>query len=156
LETKTWLRCEGSNATLPNISRAIDGLKPEPRYGHSQNTLDNDRIIIVGGCVGPNKQFDDAWILHWPSNPSLNAYWEKLTVRNEINSPLQFACVPFIRCVNKIISFGKARTLRRSQQNATTDEEQAMTIYGTNKRIQKRVCSCSNGTLGKDLKCWLD
>jgi F-box protein 42 len=38
-------------------ARDIDGLKPECRYGHSQMTLNDERILIVGGCGGPNRKF---------------------------------------------------------------------------------------------------
>jgi F-box protein 42 len=60
--------------------------KPDPRYGHSQLTLDNERILIMGGCGGPNKQYDDIWILHWPlidstkekDEQQLKPRWEKV------------------------------------------------------------------------------
>ena len=32
----------------------IVGNKPLPRYGHSQVTLDNGHMLVIGGCGGPN------------------------------------------------------------------------------------------------------
>jgi len=62
LDTFEWEAC-----------REIDGLKPESRYGHSQVSLDDERVLIVGGCGGPNRNFDDVWILTWPRDKKSNA-----------------------------------------------------------------------------------
>lgn len=62
METFEWEPC-----------REIDGLKPESRYGHSQMSLDDERVLIVGGCGGPNRNFDDVWILTWPRDKKINA-----------------------------------------------------------------------------------
>lgn len=129
--------------------RLIDGVRPEARYGHSQTTLDSERILIVGGCGGLNKQFDDAWIFHWPVNLNLNPRWERVVVCNLINAPLQFYCVPFIRCCdNKFVTFGKARNLNISNTSPhVLDFEyqssgSMLTIYGHVKKPRLRTCSC--------------
>ncbi len=32
----------------------VPGTKPLPRYGHSQIVIDDQHILVVGGCGGPN------------------------------------------------------------------------------------------------------
>ncbi len=37
--------------SFPNesrLNRKIDGFKPETRYGHSQITIDDQRVLIIG------------------------------------------------------------------------------------------------------------
>lgn len=157
-------------ASSSSYWRTIDGLRPEARYGHSQITLDEERILIVGGVGGPNKQFDDAWILHWPSDAAVNALWERVLVRNVINAPSQPYCIPFVQCCgDKLITFGKARSFSFSSNtsngslvgpttenhvqtngelsstaNNNSNNSTPMTIHGSVKQIRPRVCSCSN------------
>lgn len=164
MDTFTWINVS-SNISNQNLtwnfsnssnvfsgSRILDGKRPEPRYGHSQFTLDSERILIIGGCGGPNKQFDDAWILHWPSDSNLNAYWERLLVRNIVNAPSQIYCIPFVQCCgNKLVTFGKARLPTCSTSSLVTniDEKNAMTIHGMVKQKRMRVCSCADPILTK-------
>lgn len=51
LETMIWYQQETSKN------------KPNERYGHSQTVLDNDHILIMGGCGGPNGLYNDVWLL---------------------------------------------------------------------------------------------
>lgn len=164
METLTWINISSntnpsphtpwsvSNRSLPN-SRSIDGARPDARYGHSQFTIDSERILIVGGCGGPNKQFDDAWILHWPIDLNVNCRWERVIVRNLINAPLQFYCVPFVQCCNnKLVTFGKARIPTNSTSASLinedkNDDKEVMTIFGAVKKSRLRVCSCSDPIL---------
>jgi hypothetical protein len=39
-----------------------------------------------------------------------NAHWQKISVENFINSPVQSYCIPFVRCESKLVMFGKPRT----------------------------------------------
>jgi F-box protein 42 len=32
-----------------------DSISPSPRYGHCQVAIDDEHLLIVGGCGGPNK-----------------------------------------------------------------------------------------------------
>lgn len=32
----------------------IGGIRPRPRFGHSQIVLDDNNLLIIGGCAGPN------------------------------------------------------------------------------------------------------
>lgn len=174
LETYTWINISSNSnsytqaSTAPaswsssqptsssSASRFIDGPRPDARYGHSQITLDAERILVVGGCGGPNKQFDDAWILHWPLDVNVNARWERVSVRGLINAPVQFYCVPLVQCCgNKLVTFGKPRaptnqtTTNNSLSLAIDDRNDAadkdvMTIHGAVKQPRLRVCSCSD------------
>lgn len=38
-------------------------LKPPARYGQCQVHLGEDRLLVLGGCGGPNNMFSDAWVL---------------------------------------------------------------------------------------------
>lgn len=160
LETSTWINPPNPNPVWSrpaNVSPStvlIEGARPEARYGHSQITLDSERILVVGGCGGPNKQFNDAWILHWPLDLSTNPYWERVLVRNNINAPSlsQLYCIPYIQCGgDKLVTFGKARnsasnsiSLAFGDQIGADDVKQPMTIYGAVKQARLRVCSCSD------------
>jgi hypothetical protein len=130
----------------------------KPRYGHSQITLDDERILIIGGCGGPNKQYDDIWILNWPKDYNLNASWQQVLIHNHINSPSQLYCMSFVRCNNKLVTLGKPRMPSSSIQSSFTGliGEQfikndninglnnPLTIYGPSKTAQPRRCSCSS------------
>lgn len=134
-----------------NLNRKIEGFRPEPRYGHSQITLDDERILIIGGCGGPNKQFDDLWILNWPKDSGLNVYWQQVKVNNLINSPSQLYCIPFVQCGQKIVTLGKPRSnintsyasLHLNSLIQSNQSDVPLTIYGQNKQAQERKCTCS-------------
>lgn len=51
LETLTWYKQETSK------------VKPNERYGHSQTVLDDNHVLIMGGCGGPNGLYNDVWLL---------------------------------------------------------------------------------------------
>lgn len=52
LDTYEWNKMETSN------------VKPPPRYGQFQVFLDDDHLLILGGCGGPNSIYSDAWLLN--------------------------------------------------------------------------------------------
>jgi F-box protein 42 len=88
------------------LNREIIGVhKPDVRYGHSQASIDNERVLIVGGCGGPNTLYDDIWLLLWPTN-SLQATWQKLTVKQNVHAPLQLNCIDLVKCEDKLITLG--------------------------------------------------
>jgi F-box protein 42 len=93
-----------------NLITNSNSYKPEARYGHSQTSLDNERILIIGGCGGPNKQYDDVWILYISSLTN-EALWQQVMVKNNINSPTQLYCISFVLCEEnkKLVTFGKPR-----------------------------------------------
>ena len=112
LDKFEWENYTSSTSTDSKLTlRELDGIKPECRYGHSQITLDEERVLIIGGCGGPNKQFDDVWILNWPKDKLAHAHWQKIIVNNLINSPAQNYCISFVFVGKdkKLITFGKPR-----------------------------------------------
>lgn len=58
-------------------------IKPAPRYGHTQVTIDDNNILLIGGCGGPNQIFSDVWLLtSSPGRKFVKAKWEKVKVKN--------------------------------------------------------------------------
>ena len=151
---------DGSQET--RITREIDGFKPEARYGHSQISLDDERVLIIGGCGGPNKQYDDFWILNWPKDKRKHAFWQQIIVNNAINSPAQIYCISFVRYDNKLVTFGKPRIpppfsltsktenkphisnpfVSDGFQNPDNSDMNVYTIAGNDKTLKFRKCSC--------------
>jgi len=122
-----------------SLSRDVDGPKPECRYGHSQETLDEERVLVVGGCGGPNKQFDDVWILHWPNDSRKNARWQQVVVKDTVNSPAQIYCISFVRYENKLVTFGKPRRQVGQVPLVSTDEQTTMRRLEALNRMACRV-----------------
>ncbi len=163
LVTFEWDLYPSGDKLENKILREIDGPKPECRYGHSQITLDDERILIIGGCGGPNKQYDDLWILHWPKDRKKHAFWQQVIVNNVINSPAQIYCISFVRYNNKLVTFGKPRIpvsglMAKNEKNKLTiqnpfivqnedHDSNAYTLAGSTKEPQIRKCSCLSLTV---------
>lgn len=78
-------------------------IKPPPRYGQFQVTLDDDNILILGGCGGPNNVFSDAWIL----NMSGEVWeWRAVEIKNKKFSATHMWCNPAAR-VSSILTIYK-------------------------------------------------
>ncbi|CAN2387985.1 F-box only protein 42 [Pristimantis euphronides] len=85
----------------PNIS----GPSPHPRGGQSQIVIDNETILILGGCGGPNALFKDAWLLHMNTNPWT---WQQLKVENEEHGAPELWCHPACRVGQCVVVFSQA------------------------------------------------
>ncbi|XP_075293480.1 F-box only protein 42 [Opisthocomus hoazin] len=85
----------------PNIS----GPSPHPRGGQSQIVIDNETILILGGCGGPNALFKDAWLLHMHANPWT---WQPLKVENEDHGAPELWCHPACRVGQCVVVFSQA------------------------------------------------
>ena len=118
LEDYKWTRGinSGKKDKIPNYryeKRVIYGKKPEARHSHIQISLENDKILIIGGKKEENgklKTFSDAWLLIYPHNLGKNAYWQEISVNNIINSPTFIGYSLFTRVSkNRIIVFGTSR-----------------------------------------------
>uniref|UniRef100_A0A8B9TPR6 F-box protein 42 n=1 Tax=Anas platyrhynchos TaxID=8839 RepID=A0A8B9TPR6_ANAPL len=85
----------------PNIS----GPSPHPRGGQSQIVIDDETILILGGCGGPNALFKDAWLLHMHANPWT---WQPLKVENEDHGAPELWCHPACRVGQCVVVFSQA------------------------------------------------
>ncbi|XP_015152512.2 F-box only protein 42 isoform X2 [Gallus gallus] len=85
----------------PNIS----GPSPHPRGGQSQIVIDDETILILGGCGGPNALFKDAWLLHMQANPWT---WQPLKVENEDHGAPELWCHPACRVGQCVVVFSQA------------------------------------------------
>ncbi|XP_067167132.1 F-box only protein 42 [Apteryx mantelli] len=85
----------------PNIS----GPSPHPRGGQSQIVIDDETILILGGCGGPNALFKDAWLLHMHTNPWT---WQPLKVENEDHGAPELWCHPACRVGQCVVVFSQA------------------------------------------------
>ncbi|NXA15820.1 FBX42 protein, partial [Sapayoa aenigma] len=84
---------------------SISGPSPHPRGGQSQIVIDNETILILGGCGGPNALFKDAWLLHMNSNPWT---WQPLKVENEDHGAPELWCHPACRVGQCVVVFSQA------------------------------------------------
>nr|XP_056720912.1 F-box only protein 42 [Euleptes europaea] len=85
----------------PNVS----GLCPHPRGGQSQIVIDDETILVLGGCGGPNALFKDAWLLHLSSDPWM---WQPLKVENEDQGAPELWCHPACKVGQCVVVFSQA------------------------------------------------
>ncbi|KAG1669408.1 F-box only protein 42 [Nymphon striatum] len=43
--------------------------------------INEDQMLILGGCSGPNAKFSDVWLLSIPEDPYAVWFWKEITVR---------------------------------------------------------------------------
>ncbi|MCL4161836.1 UNVERIFIED_CONTAM: hypothetical protein GTU68_066630, partial [Idotea baltica] len=70
----------------------VSSTKPQPRYGHSQIKLDDRHLLVMAGCGGSNKLYNDVWLLTLPEDPrnlSEEWVWELINVEGLDNMPSQ-------------------------------------------------------------------
>lgn len=82
--SKEWMELQIVNSS--NQAGPAPGIKPTPRYGHTQITLDEEHVLVVGGCGGPNLIFSDVWLLtliHTPGGRTpLVGRWDRVQITN--------------------------------------------------------------------------
>ncbi|XP_030633402.1 F-box only protein 42 isoform X2 [Chanos chanos] len=83
----------------------ITGSSPHPRGGQSQIVIDNETLLILGGCGGPNALLKDAWLLHMGS-PTWS--WQQLRVENEDHGAPELWCHPACRVGQCVVVFSQA------------------------------------------------
>ncbi|CAL8111450.1 unnamed protein product [Orchesella dallaii] len=61
---------------------------PAPRYGQTQISLDGNKLLVVGGCGGPNQIFSDVWLLTFTENRigKFSGTWEKMNLAGDESS----------------------------------------------------------------------
>lgn len=83
----------------------ISGPCPHPRGGQSQIVIDNETLLILGGCGGPNALLKDAWLLHMGSPPWT---WQQLRVENDEHGAPELWCHPACRVGQCVVVFSQA------------------------------------------------
>uniref|UniRef100_A0A1S4LUU6 F-box protein, putative n=1 Tax=Ixodes scapularis TaxID=6945 RepID=A0A1S4LUU6_IXOSC len=97
LQTYMWSK---QNTTTP---------KPWPRYGHSQISLDEKHMLIVGGCGGPNMLLNDVWLLEIPDEPNRSWIWKEVTVTNRECAAPQLSFHPACKVGDRVVVLSKAQ-----------------------------------------------
>ncbi|CAN7986194.1 unnamed protein product [Ixodes hexagonus] len=97
LQTYMWSK---QNTTMP---------KPWPRYGHSQISLDEKHMLIVGGCGGPNMLLNDVWLLEIPDEPNKSWTWKEVTVTNRECAAPQLSFHPACKVGDRVVVLSKAQ-----------------------------------------------
>ena len=77
--------------------------RPRPRYGQSQLYLDEDHLLILGGCGGPSHVYLDVWLLvmktpHWK--------WIECTIKNPEHASDNMWCHPACKVGNYAVILG--------------------------------------------------
>ncbi|XP_048374648.1 F-box only protein 42 [Sphaerodactylus townsendi] len=83
----------------------VSGPSPHPRGGQSQIVIDDETILVLGGCGGPNALFKDAWLLHLSCEPWT---WQPLKVENEDQGAPELWCHPACRVGQCVVVFSQA------------------------------------------------
>ena len=107
--------------------------RPKPRYGQSQLYLDDNHLLILGGCGGPSNVFNDVWLLsmgqsgngldqagHYQS--SVHWKWIQCRVENVAHGASHMWCHPAVLLGNYAIILGKNR-LPKQQQGTNSKNE---------------------------------
>lgn len=81
--------------------------KPRPRYSHSQVIIDEQHILIFGGCGGANMQFSDAWLLTLNIRGGGIWTWQELSIANPDLSAPQLWCHPACKVGDKLVILSK-------------------------------------------------
>ena len=87
--------------------------KPEPRYGQFQTTLDDRHILVMGGCVGPNRPFNDLWLLTLNGDDPWQ--WSKIDIlKPELSAP-QTWCHAACKVQDRIVVISKCLKPRQAK-----------------------------------------
>lgn len=79
--------------------------KPSPRYGQSQIALDDDHLLIMGGCGGgPNMVLNDVWLLT-VTGPVWT--WQQIKVCNPQWSASHLWCHPACKIGSNVVVFSR-------------------------------------------------
>lgn len=81
----------------------VGNLRPPARYGQFQLVLDENHLLIVGGCGGPNSVYSDAWLLDMSRDLWL---WKSIPVRNKKFSASHMWCNPACKIDSKLVVLG--------------------------------------------------
>uniref|UniRef100_A0A1E1X9C3 Putative f-box protein n=1 Tax=Amblyomma aureolatum TaxID=187763 RepID=A0A1E1X9C3_9ACAR len=83
--------------------------KPWPRYGHSQISLDDTHILIVGGCGGPNMLLNDVWLLEISHDSEKPWIWKEVSVTNREHAAPQLSFHPACKVGDRVVVLSKSQ-----------------------------------------------
>ncbi|XP_046362016.1 F-box only protein 42-like [Haliotis rufescens] len=86
------------------IKHPTSNLKPNPRYGQSQVTVNENCLLILGGCGGPNQIFNDIWLLDLNAAPW---EWHEISVKNPESAAPQLWCHPACKVDDVMVILSK-------------------------------------------------
>ncbi len=91
--------------------------RPKARYGQSQLKLDEDHLLIIGGCGGPNNIYNDVWLLimkapHWK--------WVQCDIKNPEHGSNNMWCHPACKIGDYAVVLGK-NLHPKAPQDSTKD-----------------------------------
>eukprot|EP00092_Neocalanus_flemingeri_P014613 GFUD01015764.1.p1 GENE.GFUD01015764.1~~GFUD01015764.1.p1 ORF type:complete len:698 (+),score=94.25 GFUD01015764.1:142-2235(+) len=103
---------------------------PLPRYGQSQIFIDDEHLLILGGCGGPNNEYTDIWLLKMDTTPWT---WVQMEVHGGDNRAKDIWCHPACRVGDKVVVLGKNRSNvskqpQPQQQQPTQSSSQAWNV----------------------------
>ena len=89
--------------------------RPKPRYGQSQLYLDENHILMLGGCGGPTQVYHDVWLLvmkypHWK--------WVECDIKNPENRAENLWLHPACKVGDYAIILGKNIQPKNNKQEA--------------------------------------
>jgi len=82
----------------------IRGKKPPERFGHTQFTIDEDRVLVVGGSNGHDTDMSDVWMLDttmWS--------WTSIRVDNIPHEPVRAWCHPPVMVDGDIVVISEGK-----------------------------------------------
>lgn len=105
INEKTW-----------HLQPVLDDVRPGGRYGQSQIKLDEEHLLVLGGCRGNNNEWTDVWLLQM-TGPAWR--WVQLTVEEEENRGKDIWRHPACRASSdRVVVLGKSKVLVKKSNQA--------------------------------------
>ncbi|XP_046858018.1 F-box only protein 42-like isoform X2 [Xenia sp. Carnegie-2017] len=120
-----------SDVCLFNINKkrwyfpTITGAGPTERFGHTQVTVSDENILIIGGCGYRNTEFSDVWLLN------VNCWtWHEVAVNDKIYEAPQLWSHPAVMVNTTVVVFSRPkRPTKRSAALYLQTPQTPMLMY---------------------------
>lgn len=87
--------------------RTVGVSQPPPRYGHSQILLDEQNLLVLGGCGGPSIALNDIWLLRMGADEGWK--WQRVRILGkDLHSFPLFGFNPVVRFENTLLFMTKS------------------------------------------------
>ncbi|KAL4220839.1 F-box only protein 42 [Mactra antiquata] len=133
------------------VPRIVGNIKPSPRYGHTQVTLDDTHILIMGGLgggnLGPHTVLYDCWLL------SINEdewRWEQITIDNTEYTGRQLWCHSACKVSNMVVTLSKPvnqpeKTPKANNPDGAKSNTNSKTWVPPKENVNKSAVSANGG-----------